>query len=94
MRQVLLHRAQAYRQWLFPNRVPAGIFPPFALMQFVFSPILGVLSCLGLMATLPGDTWLRLLVWLLIGLVIYFTYGRKHSVLQREREQQAQRKPA
>jgi APA family basic amino acid/polyamine antiporter len=46
------------------------------------------------MATLPGDTWLRLLVWLLIGFVIYFTYGRKHSVLQREREAQALRKSA
>jgi APA family basic amino acid/polyamine antiporter len=46
------------------------------------------------MATLPADTWLRLLVWLLIGLVIYFTYGRKHSVLQREREQQALKKSA
>jgi APA family basic amino acid/polyamine antiporter len=50
-------------------------------------PILGILSCFGLMATLPGDTWLRLLVWLLIGFVIYFSYGRKHSVLQREREE-------
>jgi basic amino acid/polyamine antiporter, APA family len=53
-----------------------------------------VLSCLGLMATLPGDTWLRLLIWLLIGLVIYFSYGRKHSVLQREREAQGSRKSA
>jgi APA family basic amino acid/polyamine antiporter len=46
------------------------------------------------MATLPGDTWLRLLVWLLIGFVVYFTYGRKHSVLQRERENQAVKKSA
>ena len=52
-------------------------------------PILGVLACLGLMATLPADTWLRLAVWLLIGLVIYFTYGRKHSHLQRELKAQA-----
>ena len=42
-----------------------------------FVPILGVLSCLGLMATLPGDTWLRLFVWLVIGFVIYFSYGRR-----------------
>jgi APA family basic amino acid/polyamine antiporter len=46
------------------------------------------------MATLPGDTWLRLLVWLFIGFVIYFTYGRKHSVLQRELEDQTRRRSA
>ena len=39
------------------------------------------------MATLPADTWIRLFVWLLIGFVIYFGYGRKHSVLQQERSQ-------
>ena len=48
-------------------------------------PILGILACFGLMATLPADTWLRLFVWLVIGFVIYFGYGRKHSVLQKER---------
>ena len=33
------------------------------------------------MATLPLDTWIRLVVWMAIGLVIYFVYGRHHSVL-------------
>jgi APA family basic amino acid/polyamine antiporter len=67
---------------------------PFRTPLVPLVPILGVLSCLGLMATLPGDTWIRLLVWLLIGFVIYFGYSRKHSVLQREREQQARKKSA
>jgi APA family basic amino acid/polyamine antiporter len=67
---------------------------PFRTPLVPLVPILGVLSCLGLLATLPAATWLRLLVWLLIGLVIYFTYGRKHSVLQREREEQALKKSA
>jgi APA family basic amino acid/polyamine antiporter len=44
-------------------------------------PILGILSCFGLMAGLPKDTWLRLIVWLLIGFVVYFMYSRKHSLL-------------
>ena len=57
---------------------------PFRTPLVPLVPILGILSCFGLMATLPGDTWLRLLVWLLIGFVIYFSYGRKHSHLQQE----------
>jgi APA family basic amino acid/polyamine antiporter len=59
---------------------------PFKTPLVPLVPILGILCCLGLMATLPGDTWLRLLVWLAIGFVIYFGYSRRHSVLQRERE--------
>ncbi len=46
-------------------------------------PILGALSCLMMMRFLPADTWLRLLVWMAIGLVIYFTYGRHRSNLAR-----------
>jgi APA family basic amino acid/polyamine antiporter len=58
---------------------------PFRTPLVPLVPILGMLACFGLMATLPADTWLRLFVWLLIGFVVYFGYGRKHSVLQRER---------
>ena len=46
-------------------------------------PILGILVSLGLMASLPLDTWIRLIVWLAIGMVIYFTYGRHHSRVQK-----------
>ena len=57
---------------------------PFRTPWVPFVPIMGILCCVGLMATLPGYTWIRLIVWLIIGFVIYFSYGRKHSVLQRE----------
>jgi len=43
---------------------------------------MGILVSFGLMAALPGDTWIRLAVWLVIGLAIYFGYGRKHSRVQ------------
>lgn len=59
---------------------------PFSTPWVPLIPILGILSCLGLMATLPADTWLRLIVWLLIGFVIYFSYGRRHSRLATEGE--------
>ena len=42
-------------------------------------PILAILSCLILMASLPLETWIRFFVWLAIGLVIYMTYSRHHS---------------
>ena len=45
-------------------------------------PILGILISLLLMAALPGGTWLRLIVWLIIGMAIYFGYGRRHSRVQ------------
>jgi len=42
---------------------------------------LGVVSCVALMGTLPGDTWLRLFAWMSLGLVIYGAYGMRHSKL-------------
>jgi APA family basic amino acid/polyamine antiporter len=44
-------------------------------------PILGMLSCGGLMAFLPSQTWLRFTVWLTLGLIVYFTYSIRHSKL-------------
>lgn len=44
-------------------------------------PILGVAVCLFMMVFLPMDTWIRLLVWMLLGMDIYLVYGAKHSHL-------------
>jgi APA family basic amino acid/polyamine antiporter len=74
--------------WIL-RRTRPDLDRPFRTPLVPLVPILGVLACFGLMATLPGDTWLRLFVWLLIGFVIYFAYGRKHSHLQRERAEAA-----
>jgi APA family basic amino acid/polyamine antiporter len=57
-----------------PNRAR-----PFRTPLVPLVPILGMLTSLGLMAGLPSATWLRLLIWLAIGFVIYFLYGRSHS---------------
>jgi APA family basic amino acid/polyamine antiporter len=54
---------------------------PFRCPWVPFVPVMGILSCLMLMFSLPADNWLRLAVWLLIGLVIYFFYGRHNSVM-------------
>ncbi len=44
-------------------------------------PILGIVTCLFMMVFLPADTWIRLLIWMLIGMDIYLVYGVKHSLL-------------
>ena len=45
-------------------------------------PALSIACCLVLMLSLPLETWVRFVVWLLIGLLIYFLFGRKHSTLR------------
>jgi APA family basic amino acid/polyamine antiporter len=44
-------------------------------------PILGIFTCLFMMVFLPLDTWIRLLVWMVIGFDVYIYYGMKHSIL-------------
>ena len=56
---------------------------PFKTPLVPFIPVMGILSCFYLMSGLPKDTWIRLLVWMGIGLVIYFTYGIRKSKLRR-----------
>lgn len=46
-------------------------------------PLLGVASCVFLMTALPGITWVRFVVWLVLGLVVYFTYSINHSLLHK-----------
>ncbi len=53
----------------------------FRLPLMPFVPAFGVLASLFLIWQLPWETWARFGVWLLIGLVLYFAYGRKHSLL-------------
>ncbi len=64
------------------RRTRPDLHRPFKTPWVPLVPILGMLSCFGLMATLPADTWLRLFVWMAIGLVIYFSYSYRHSKLQ------------
>lgn len=59
---------------------------PFKTPLFPVIPILGVLASLGVMATLPRDTWIRLILWMAIGIVIYFLYGRFHSKIRNRQE--------
>ena len=55
---------------------------PFRVPGVPVVPVCGILFCLLLMSALPGITWLRLIVWLAVGLVIYFLYGYRKSVLR------------
>lgn len=48
-----------------------------------FVPIAGVLVCLFMMVFLPLDTWIRLIVWMMIGFDLYLFYGMKHSILNK-----------
>ena len=70
-----------------------GAKRPFRCPFVPLVPILGIAFCMLLMFSLPAENWFRLIVWLLLGFVIYFSYGRRHSLLgqimQRSTEGQA-----
>ncbi|ODT35376.1 MAG: amino acid transporter [Niabella sp. SCN 42-15] len=46
-------------------------------------PILGIIVCVALMAGLPVESWERLAIWLALGMIIFFAYGKKHSLLRK-----------
>jgi APA family basic amino acid/polyamine antiporter len=55
---------------------------PFRVPFVPLFPILGVILCVALMFSLPIETWVRFIVWLIIGLAIYFLYSVRHSRLR------------
>jgi amino acid transporter len=57
---------------------------PFRCPFVPLVPVLGIATCLLLMLSLPAANWYRLFAWLALGLCIYFTYGRHHSILGKE----------
>jgi APA family basic amino acid/polyamine antiporter len=57
---------------------------PFKVPLVPFVPLLGAAICLMQMVSLPWHTWLRLIIWTVIGIILYFTYGFWHSRLRRK----------
>lgn len=66
--------------WVMRNKMP-NVPRAFKTPMVPLVPILGIAVCLFMMVFLPMDTWIRLLVWMLIGLDIYLVYGVKYSHL-------------
>lgn len=56
---------------------------PFRTPLVPFVPLLAIGICLYMMISLPGDTWIRLFIWMLLGVCIYFFYGYRHSKIRR-----------
>jgi APA family basic amino acid/polyamine antiporter len=78
--------------WVIRRRNP-DMPRPFKTPWVPVVPILGIVISLAMMLSLTGLTWIRLAVWLVIGMVIYFTYGRYHSRVQRQTAAQDVLKP-
>jgi len=62
---------------------------PFRAPLYPLVPICGILSCLLLMFSLPVENWYRLVVWMLLGFLLYFTYGYTHSELRKRNDGRA-----
>lgn len=60
---------------------------PFKTPWVPLVPILGVIVCILLMLSLPVESWERLAIWLLIGLVVYLVYGKKHSKVRQQHKE-------
>jgi len=73
------------------ERIPVLIYFGIAIIvmtaafirKWSFIPVVGLLINLYLMSELGVTNWLRFFIWLAVGLIIYFTFGRKHSKLQK-----------
>ncbi len=67
--------------WILRRRRP-DLQRPFRTPWVPFVPIMGILISGLMMVSLPLDTWLRLIIWLIIGMAVYFFWGRYHSRVQ------------
>jgi APA family basic amino acid/polyamine antiporter len=56
---------------------------PFKVPGVPYIPLLGIAVCVFLMIGLPGESWIRLFIWMLIGIIFYFGYSRKNSKLNK-----------
>jgi len=73
----------------FAHKIPRWIFILFTIFITIMTflknlsmiPLLGLLSCFYMMSEIKADNWLYFSIWLVLGLIIYFSYGRKHSKL-------------
>ncbi|MDP3470184.1 MAG: amino acid permease [Daejeonella sp.] len=59
---------------------------PFRTPFVPFVPIMGIITCLYLMYTLPSESWFRLFIWMAMGVLLYFLYGKKHSKIRELRD--------
>jgi len=66
---------------------------PFRVPWVPFVPIAGIVCCLILMFSLPAENWWRLILWLAIGFVIYFSYGHRHCITARMHRGEAPNAP-
>jgi amino acid transporter len=86
-----IHKTFFHTSLFSIDKIPILIFSFIALLTTIFAivhqfsiiPVLGLLSNMYLMTELGITNWLRFLIWLLVGLVLYFTFGMKHSKLNR-----------
>jgi len=91
---IMVYAPEHFRNILKLEGFPMLIFWIVATIVTIFSflrsfsliPVMGLLSCFYLMAQESHTNWLRFLIWLVIGLVIYFTYGYRNSRLNAETE--------
>lgn len=71
------------------RRTRSDLKRSFKVPFFPVTPILGIISCAYLITGLQPATWLRFVIWFALGMIVYFAYSRKHSLLGAEAEKAA-----
>ena len=68
------------------SRALPDVVRPFRTPWVPFVPVMGIIVCVYLMYTLPAESWYRLGIWMTLGVIIYFIYGKKHSKIRELRD--------